>query len=313
VTQALTSAPKKGLTFVALQCGFPQCKTNSEGIKAATDALGWKLKVLDFDSANPATLISAMKQALQYHPVAVSLNGLPPATWQSEVPAYEKAGVPIFPIDIGPAAPVSKTIPINIGNGDGQGKAVAAWFTQDSAGSGKGLLVDIPDFPVLKQIADNISSGVQQYCSGCSLTDLNVTIAQQESNAIVPAIVSSMQRNPDVKYILLADGVIAPGLPAALKAAGIDGVKIAGGLGSSENMSDVKNGTEQAFTSENLIYDGLVAVDAAARQSENMTISPASGVTPIQLLTQSTVGNTTDSLNAPSDALAQFKKLWHVS
>jgi ribose transport system substrate-binding protein len=312
VTTPLKSKPAAGKVFVDLQSNEQPAIPNTTGIKEAAAALGWTVKVISFESANPASLISAMDQALQYKPVAVSLAGLPQAVWNAEVAKYQAAGTIITPIDIGPN-PVSATVPVNIGESTTQGNALANWFASDSGGTGQGLLVDIPDFPALKAVSAGVTSTVAANCSGCKLTDLNVTIPQQDSNAVVPAIVSALQRNPSIKYVLAAVGVEVPGLPSALSAAGISGVKIGGTFAGIEQTQDLQSGSENAWVLQNQEYEGMLAVDTAARHLEGMTITANGGGTPIQLLTKSTVGTPSISLNAPSDALTQFEKIWHVS
>jgi ribose transport system substrate-binding protein len=312
VTTPLKSKPPTGKVFVDLQSNEQPAIPNTTGIEEAAAALGWTVKVISFQSANPATLVSAMNQALQYKPVAVSLAGLPQALWTQEVAKYQAAGTIITPIDIG-VNPVSATVPINIGESTTQGAALANWFAVDSGGSGKALLVTIPDFPALASVSAGVTATVTANCPKCQLTDLNATIPQQDSNGIVPAIVSALQRDPSIKYVLAAVGVEVPGLPSALKGAGITGIKIAGAFAGIEQTQDLVNGSESAWVSQNQVYEGILAVDTAARHVEGMSISPNGGGTPIQVLTQSTVGTPSLSLNAPADALAQFEKLWHVT
>jgi ribose transport system substrate-binding protein len=204
-------------------------------------------------------------------------------------------------------------VPVNIGESNTQGNALANWFASDSGGSGQGLLVSIPDFPALKAVSAGVTSTVAANCPGCKLTNLNVTIPQQDSNAVVPAIVSALQRNPSIKYVLAAVGVEVPGLPAALTAAGISGVKIGGAFAGIEQTQDLQSGSENAWVVQNQEYEGMLAVDTAARHLEGMSVTANGGGTPIQLLTKSTVGTPSISLGAPADALAQFEKLWHVS
>ena len=82
--------PPKGKTFVSIQCDIPQCQLNAEGAQAAAAALGWKFKSVPFQLANPASLVAAMKTALQYHPIAVTFSGLPEAVWQSELGRFKE-------------------------------------------------------------------------------------------------------------------------------------------------------------------------------------------------------------------------------
>ena len=311
-TTPLKSAPPRGKTFVYAQCAFPQCKDEAVALQQATAALGWNYKVIPFDSANPASLIAAMNQALLYKPVATAIGGLPETLWSGEVPAYKKAGAIIVPIDIG-SAPTSPTVPMDVAGGVAalSGKLAGDEFLK--AGGTKAVLVNVPSFPILSQIGTAMRTAISSGCPSCSITPLNATIAQQASNGIVPAVVSTLQRLPNVKYLLAADGELLPGLPAALAAAGLSGITVISAGGGSENLQDIKAGTELATTQENLAYNGLLALDAAVRHVEGMSIMPTGGGTPVEVLTKSNLPATLgDGLTTPANALQQFERLWKV-
>jgi ribose transport system substrate-binding protein len=313
VATPLKSTPAKGRTFIYIQCAFAQCKSVSTGVVAAATALGWTPKILDFDETNAATLVAAMQQALQYNPVAVSFNALPEAEWAAEIPAYQKAGVPIVPIETGPT-PVTGPVIAAVGDDGGvQGQILADWFVSASGGSGKVLLVDVPAFGLLKSSADAFTQTVQQLCPGCSVTPLDATVAQQGNNQITPAVVSALQRDPSIKYVVGTDGELFPGLPTALQAGSITGLQIASGDATVENEQDVMSGTETAFVPTNFEYLGWLAVDSAARHLEGMTVAGGNdGGMPEQLFTKATTHAAAESAEIPAGFSDQFETLWHV-
>jgi ribose transport system substrate-binding protein len=313
VVTPLKSAPAKGKTFIYIQCAFAQCKSVSTGVTAAASALGWTPKVLTFDETNAATLVAAMQQALQYNPVAVSFNALPEPEWASEIPNYQKAGVPIVPIETGPTPATGPVIAAVGDDGAVQGQMLADWFVSASGGSGKVLLVDVPAFGLLKSSADAFAQTVGKLCPGCSVTSLDATVAQQGNNQITPAVVSALQRNPSIKYVVATDGELFPGLPTALQAASITGVQVGSGDATVENEQDVMNGTETAFVPTNFEYLGWLAVDATARHLEGMTVAGGSdGGMPEQLFTKTTTRAASESAEIPADFRSQFDTLWHV-
>jgi ribose transport system substrate-binding protein len=314
LTTPLKQAPPTGKTFVFLQCELAQCKTFEEGVAAATTALGWHLKVLAFQNANPATLTSAMTQALQFNPVGVAFTGLPQAVWQSEVATYKKAGVPLIPAYSGPVQRDSTVIAdIGAKSEPDYGRILANWFIADSKGTGHALSFRADDFAPLKQFSDSFDATVKSSCSGCSVTDLNATIPQVESGQATSAIVSALQKNPSIKYVVACDAPFVDALPAALKAAGLYGkVKIVGGGATSVEEKGLQAGTFAALTSLAQRYTGWLMVDAAARHVEGMTIAPSDGGEPIQLLTKSTLQTPSDSYDYPANYPAEFKALWHL-
>lgn len=312
VKTPLRTAPSKGKTFIYIQCAFSQCQDVKIGAQAATAAVGWKFKTLSFDETNPATLVTAMKQALLYHPAVVSFNAIPESSWASEIPAYAKAGVSIVPIETGPTE-LSKAVITAIGDdGAVQGSILADWVVSNSNANAKVLLVNVPAFGLLATSASGFTSTLSKLCPSCTVTTLNATPQQQGTNAITPAVVSALQRDPSIKYVVATDGIIIPALPAALAAASITGVKIAGGDASVENEQDVMSGTESAFVPTNFQYLGWLAVDAAARHMEHMGILADGGGMPEQLLTKSNTHVASESANIPTNFRALFKALWHV-
>lgn len=314
ITTPLNSKPPTGKTFVFMQCDIDQCTTEAQALKTVTAAIGWNLKTIPYQSANPATLISAMQQALQYNPVAVGLSGIPEAAWASVLPAYKKAGVPIVVAYVGPQ-PLDNTVIANIGDATSvtlDAKALASYFIANSNGKGHILQFQVPDFPILNTFDQAFRSAVQAGCSGCSVTPLNGTIAQVTSGGAPAAIVSALQRDPSIGWVVTDDGPWVAGLPAAAAAAGVH-VKIIGEGADTLNETDIKAGKQTAFTGLALNYGQWAMIDAVLRHLEGMPIPANEGTLPIQLLTQNDNFTVSNSYDQPADYATQMKKLWHLS
>ncbi len=321
-TTPLTSAPPKGKTFVFLQCEVSQCTDIAKGIKAATAAVGWNLKTIAFQSANPATLVSAMQQALQYNPVAVAFSGLPEVTWQSEIPAYQKAGVILIPAFMGQLTTPSPVIPYDIGAYNGtvtSAKQIAAWITEKSNGNAKVLSVGVPSFPLLATYTTAFASALGKDCSACSITNVNATIPQVDAGQVNSLIVSALQKDPSIKYVTVVDGAFVDGLPSALAAAGLTGkVQITGiGADVSNETNILQGGDFKAFTALATIDSGWLMVDAALRHVEGMPVTGSNdGGLPGMLLTKNSMTKyhipAANSFNFPADYAQQFMSLWHV-
>lgn len=317
ITVPLKSAPPAGKTLVWMQCALAQCTQIGQGIAAATKAVGWTDKVITYDSANPATLVAGMKTALQYSPVAVVNSGLPESVWDSVVPQYEAAHVPIVTMDAGPETLPSDVIANLYGSQDinSQGQIIANWFIADSNGQGKALLVDVPAFPVLHAFAQSFSSSVSQGCKACAVTTLSAPIAAVEAGQLNGLITSALRKDPSTKYLIVVDGAFIDTLPSSLSAAGLTGsVKIAGAWGDAVTETLTKQGTMDAFTGFATEYHGWQAVDAISRHLEGMSLPDSSeGSLPDQLLTKSTIQAPSDSYNYPANYPQQFESLWHVN
>lgn len=315
ITTPLTSKPPAGKTFIWLQCEIPQCATIATGVKAATQAAGWKYRVLDYQQANPATLISAMKLALAYHPVAVGLSGLPEVVWQSEVSAYKAAGVSIVPYAVAPvtvSAPVITDIDGAVDN-EKYGEMLGDWAIADSGGTAHVLFVNVPAIAILNYVYTGFKNAFTANCPKCSITVLSQTVTDATGSQLTQATVSALQRNPALNYAVCVDGAFFDGLPSALSAAGLSSrVKIAGQAGDPVDLANVKSGKMQAFTGLSATLGGWLMVDAAIRHAEGMSIPTGDGGLPTQLFVKGGNFQISPSYDEPSNYQSLFKKLWHV-
>jgi ribose transport system substrate-binding protein len=313
-TQALPSAPPQGKTFVWLNCSLPACTSVGSGIKAAVSAAGWKYQQINYDRANPASLVAAFKQALTTQPTAVGVTGVPPeAGWSSVLPAYKAAGVAIVVCGLGPTELNSPLI-ANVGgppNFARFAKLIANWFIADSNGEGKALIQRVDALPVLKFYADTLVAEIKAGCSDCDVSTVQNTYAQVGANAVVPATVSALKRDPSIEYLLPSALDFFDSLPSALAAANIK-VKVAGGA-SARTPALIKSGDYAAASTHPLEQMGWVMVDAAFRFAMGLPI-PAedNGPLPTWLLTASGDFPTDELLEYPTDYQSQFKTLWKV-
>jgi ribose transport system substrate-binding protein len=312
-TVSLKSAPVKGKTFVYLECDNTQCANIGGGVVAAGKALGWNVKVIDYQSANPATLVTGFQQALQYHPVAVAETGTGESVWDSVLPAYKAAHVPIIASSSGPITkPVGAVV-------DGSpaytlpAEIVADWFISASGGKGDALVVSVPSFPVLAETASSVASTIKANCSSCGSTILSASLTEVSGGTLIPAIVSALKRNPKIKYVISSDGDFIDGLAPAIQAAGLSGIKIGSTIGGVVNEQDILAGKESVTLPWAGTIEGWVIIDAAARLSEGMSVPIGDNNQPNQLLTKANVGTPTENLDEPANYAAQYEKLWHVS
>lgn len=315
VTQALKSPAPKGKTIVFLQCEVAECHTFDIGVEAAAKAVGWTVKTIPFTLANSATLISAMNQALQYKPVAVAFSGPPEALWKQEVPAYDKAGVPLIPSFVGPVSS-DKAIIGDVGETtpEESGRMLAEWIIADSNGKANILLQNIPQTPYQALVAGTFKQTIQSGCSACKITEIDSTVADEDAGTIPAQVVSALQKDPSVNYVFGIFGPIMDDLPSQLQSAGLNGkVKVVLSAGDIVNEADLRTGTVSAVTGEAAYYSGWADVDVALRHLEGMTVPASDEALPIQLLVKSNLKQPSASYDYPTDYPQEFEKLWHVS
>ena len=312
----LPAAPPKGKTVVYLQCEEVTCGYEGDGLKAAAAAIGWTVKVLNFQAANPATLVSALKTGLQYHPVAAFFSGVPQDAWQSEQRAYAAAGA--FIVDNYTATP--PTGPgVEAGRGYEsqtvtEGTVLADEQIADSGGHpANSLLVNVPAYTLFVPMANAYKAQIAKDCPACRVTEEDFTLPQLFGGDLVPAVVSAAKRTSGLKYIISAAGSFTATLPQALQAAGLGGkFKIISGLGEATDQQNVLNGTQLATAGAPYRLGGWQDMDMAIRAVMHLPASAGDGVVPWVVLTKANIGTPSDSYDEPADYPALFEKLWHV-
>jgi len=314
VTTPLKTAAPTGKTIVYMKCQVTQCALYSDAIEEAAKAIGWNYKAINWDDTDPSTLFSGIKTALQYNPVAISFGGLSESVWASIIPTVKAAGSTLIPITTEYPTIDDTVIGAVFSSNDfaAQGKILGTYAVADSNGTAKVLFVDTPAYGIFKAETE-AGQDVVKTCSGCSATTLDLSQTQLVNNGAVAAVVSALQRDRSIKYVSLCDGAFFTGLPSALKAAGINDVKIIGAGPTTTDLQNLLNGTETAFTGSNYGFAGWAVVDEAARHVEGMEVPQDDGGSPNMLLTKDNVGTPSVSMELPSDYKDQFKQLWHVS
>ena len=311
-TTPLASKPAKHL-LIYINPGVSGGVEIGQGEQEAAAALGWSYKTLSYSNENPTTLVTAMNQALQYKPIAVSFSGASESVWANEVSAYQKAGVYILPTAAGPGVTVTKTVPANIGDFTDAGKSMGSWFISSTAGKGDALEVNVPALPVLTESLTGMNEVLKAQCPGCKTTTLNATLAQIGGNTLVSAIVSELRENPSIKYVISSYLPFTTGLPAALKAAGLTSITYAGAQPDPSDLQAIQNGTEAMAAIQNNVLLGWMAVDSIARAAEGMTVLPGDGGAPSQLLVKNNIQSTNLLDYAlPPNYQQEFKTLWKL-
>jgi hypothetical protein len=315
-TQTLPSAPPKGKTVLFLQCEEVQCGYEGDGLKAAAAAIGWTVKVLNFQAANPATLVSALQSGLQYHPVAAFFSGVPQEAWQSEQKPYAAAGA--FIVDNYLAATPSGA-GVMAGRGyasenEDMGKVLADQQIANSGGApAASLIVSVPTYTVFDPMVTAYKAEIAKDCPSCSVTEDDFTLPQMLGGQLVPAVVSAAKRISNLKYIVSVNGAFTDTLPEALKAAGLSGkYQVISGQGVSTDQQNVLQGSQLATVSGPFILGGWQDMDMAIRAVMHLPPSPGDTVVPWVLLNKSNIGTPSDSYDVPTDYPSLFEKLWHV-
>jgi len=313
ITTPLNSAPPKGKTIVMLGTNNPSNVIIQQGLAKLAKMAGWNYSLVTYDPANPGTFTQAETTALAKHPQYLVEAGLPLTA--SQLAMAKNAGAKWI---LDSVYPVSVTDPV-IGQVDAyaqdalMGKITADYFINDSGGKGNAVIEHVPAYPILNGFTDGFGKEVKAQCPGCKTSTTNITIPDLVAGKTPSTLVSALRSNPSANYLVFDDGPFADGITSALAGAGLkDKVKVIGEAADQAGIAALKNGTNAAWTGFDPGYQAYEDMDIAFRNAEGMTVPlDQEAQQPTQLLTKDTIGSTTN-WTAPTDAEAQFLKLWHL-
>lgn len=314
ITTPLKSAPPSGKTIVMLGTNNPSNVIVQQGLQKLATMAHWNYSLVTYDPANPGTFTAAETTALAKHPQYLVEAGLPLTS--SQLAMAKSAGAKWI---LDSVYPVSVTPPV-IGQVDSyaqdalMGKIIADYFVTDSGGNGNAVVEHVPAYPILDGFTTGFAAEVKAQCPSCKTSTANITIPDLTAGKAPSTLVSALRSNSSANYLVFDDGPFADGITSALSAAGLSGkVKVIGEAADQAGIAALKTGQEAAWTGFDPGYQSLEDMDIAFRDAEGMTIPVSQeGQQPTQLLTKATIGSTTN-WTAPTDAQAQFLKLWHLS
>lgn len=303
----------KGKSVVFVSCGTPNCSVEGNIIRQATNLLGWSLNVINTDGT-PETQKAAFAQAVQQKVNVVLYSAVDRATFAQYIPALKAnhtflsaccitdpvggdSGID-YAIDV-----PSQTAII--------GKLMAAWIITQSKGQANTVYFNLPAFSILNTQGAAYKSYLKQNCPSCTTDSVDIPVTALGKD-VPTRIVSYLRAHPSVKWVTVSVDALAVGLPAALKAAGLNDVQIVGEGATSTNLQYIHAGQQSASVAFPYYEVMWAMVDAAARYEAGATVPPSVGATP-WLLIKSNAPVTNDVFPTVKDYEAQFKALWGIT
>jgi len=322
LTVPLKSAPAKGKTVIFIGNTTTDGLRVVAGVRAAVEALGWKVTVLDADPTNPSTGNSAILQAVQARPDFIGYLTDPASSVASGLAAAKSAGIPVFPVAVAEAPSEADwrfSDPFGAADFALGGKVNAAYVVSQSASDAKVLVVAVPSIANQKVWQESFNGEMAATCPKCVVHDLDVQFSDVLSGAVPAQVVSFLRSNPDYKQVVFSVGAFTAGFAAAAQAGGLtlgtgqNDIKVTSYSASPNNLSDLEAGTEQMSIATAEPWAGWLTVDAMARYDEHMSLQPNWNTSmPIWLEEKAGVTNVNTLWTGPTGYQDQFEKLWHV-
>jgi ribose transport system substrate-binding protein len=303
----------KKITFIS--CGVEACAVQGPILAEGAELLGWSVTQVGTDGS-PERIQGAFQAAIRAGADAVIVNAADKDQLAAQLKAAEEAGVE-FVTCCSANAEQGTDVLFNIGSPEQNapiGEMLAAKVVADSGGEANAVYVNVSAFAILAAVRDTFEQRYKELCSSCGFDSIDIPFSSLGKDA-PDRIVSYLRSHPDVNYVVLAEsGSTAPGLTAAMRAAGLtDKVKIVGQGGNEAVYNELKSGNILAVVPSALYSYDYAMLDALARKFAGVPVEE----TPPEFWLMDQEG-APDTLTGPAfpiveDYKAQWAELWGKS
>lgn len=301
--EPLSAKPDKQFV-VNISCPLPACAVNEPQFDAAVAALGWESKTLVYDFTTES-YISTFESALQLDPDGIYyINNLPDETIEQQLQTAQDRGIWVTAAaspkgtDFGKSSPVDGSV-TNAKDREQVSNLQGAIVVADEENAG-GKIVYMFD-PASASYSQGVED-FQAYIEKAGGEAEGMEINQAEGGTTLPGkIVSYLQRNPDVEYLVAPHDAFLLGVPEAIASAGIDSPKLIGFAPQEANVKYIKEGQQLASVQ----YDSMTAMwdilDIFARMSVGDPIVEPQPLGLVQIVDKSNIDGLTPQFPGATD------------
>lgn len=313
IGEPLSTPLPAGTEIVFLQCGTPVCALVHDMLKGAVEAAGATFTAID-SGITASTAQAAAASALALQPDAVILTGVDPAQYGTGLKDLSDAGVKVVSMSV--AKDVSEYgIDFNYMGADNfsnGGAVMANWVIANQGADADVVFYSVPALDFSSHMYEGFKEALAENCPSCKVREVEIDIMTIGTTA-PQTIVTDLQANPNTTAAVFASFEAASGLPAAMRAGGIE-VETIGFAPTPGSLVDIQNGDLTAGFAVDFPASAWLAVDAAARLilGDELPAAIVAGDVPEQLLQQEdiTFDPSHGWLGYP-DFADRLIKLWH--
>ena len=274
--EAPTSVPE-AKTVYYIACSVAVCAEIQVGVEAAVKALGWTFKSTSHQDT-PETVAAAFDAAIAAKPDVVMSSGNPREWFADQLATLQGMNIPVISWSLPEGYEPGNGIAANVLSADDYyfyGALMADYAVANSPNKNI-RFVGLPVFPVLSLVQQGFNDEIAAICPDCKVETQEIAISDIGVN-LPGQIVSALQADPALDFIVYAFGGMMYGVPDALDAAGlIDQAKAVSQAGGPMNFDFIAKGRHQlgevALASELL---GWRVTDMAVSLLSGGTISKA--------------------------------------
>lgn len=312
--------PAKKLASL-VTCSNAVCTPYTQGLEAATDALGWTYKNVVTDDT-PQGLVSAWKSALQVKPAAIVSvgGGVPFNIVTPQMQAAKKAGIPISVSGPG-TYPIGGSSPV-VGATGGpaqwaqDGKLISSEVVATAGPKPNVVYVEDSAFPGYFPVTVAVKKMIPAAGGTVSVLQAPLSGLGTQDDQL---IVSYLRSHPQTNAVVLAIDDYTEGLSAALAAAGLtDKVKLYGSFAITTSLAEVQSGLLTATILQEDAVGGWRALDQDVRSmigQHNPDPAPAGAaeiVTKANVAAAMKINFETFPYKNQTAMANAFKAAWHI-
>jgi ribose transport system substrate-binding protein len=314
ITQPVGKPIPTGKKIDFILCGVQSCQDLANYFTEAAKVLGWSVNKIP-TQGTPQSVQAAWTQAVRDKPDAVIASGFPRSVFAKQLKQLKDLNIPVVESSTDDTAGDGISMLIDGPDVvDIEGKIMASWVTSDSQGDADTVYFDMPTFGILKPVADAFRSDYEKWCTGCGYDKVDVPISAIGKD-MPDRVVSYVRAHPKVTHIVFSLALLNVGVPAALRAAGLQNkVHTIVNVGESTNYQYIDSGQTQAAVAFNNIENAWAQADGLARHftGQSMQVTQDAQL-PFMLIDKDNLISTKTQFPLVEDYQAQFKKLWGKS
>jgi ribose transport system substrate-binding protein len=269
----LSKTPPAGKKVALVDCPTPGCKLLAKAATPAASLLGWTIQVFD-GGLTPEKYVSGVEAAIQSKPDYLMITALQPnSTIKDQLAEAAAKGIPVWEVATSDApAGAVKSVYFGPTTFKDLGASLAKIVTAESDGKGKVVLFHDPSATSYAQADDAFVETLKHDCTGCALSQQKFSTL--EIGKSVPQLMESyLQQHPDTDWLVSTFSGAFLGVSQAIKASGLDQVKIVGATSTEADYRTVEQfGNYTVLAVEQT--GGYYAVDAFARLAVGDPITP---------------------------------------
>jgi ribose transport system substrate-binding protein len=298
-----------GKKIVYISCAqITACTAHIKYISAAAKLLGWKASMITTDGS-PQQQQAAIESALRSGANGIIMTGVVRANLETQIQAARAKGVPFSMCcstdKIGNGVIYNTS---TVAQNARIGAILAAKVVAATNGSGSALYVNVSAFPILAAVGTSFQAWLAKLCPSCGYDSIDIPLSALGTN-VPTTVVSYLRAHPTVDYVVLSEsGSLAPGLSAALRAAGLSKVKIIGQGPGAPEFQEMRSGSFEGGVPFDFEEIDWMMVDAIARHYAHVPVKLTAP--PLWFVTKANVPNATGIFPIVPTYKAQFAKLW---